>query len=81
VPVAHEPAAAARSGQIELPVVSQELPSDSGLVLVETQHPAPPADAPEEAPRGRRGRPPRVETPSEPLEMVETRKDMPSASQ
>jgi hypothetical protein len=67
---------------IELPVVSSELPSDSGLVLVETTHSAS-ADAPaEEAPRGRRARPPRVEIASEPLEMVETRKDdMPAASQ
>jgi hypothetical protein len=78
-PAARTPAVA--EPRVELPVVSGELPRDSGLVLVETRHhPAPAADA-DEAPRGRRARPQRVEVHSEPLEMVETRKDMPSASQ
>jgi hypothetical protein len=80
---AREVASAPASGAapIELPVVSAALPSDSDLVLVETRHHAPPPVDAEEAPRGRRARPPRVEAASEPLEMVETRKDMPSASQ
>ncbi len=56
-----------------------ELPPESGLVLVQTRAtPQPPqTDEPvEPAPvKARRQRPPRVETPSEPLVMVETRKD------
>jgi len=60
----------------ELPRVSLELPPNSDLVLVETSHSAPPAVDEAEAPRPRRVRPPRAQTPDEPLQMVETtRKD------
>jgi hypothetical protein len=56
----------------ELPRVSLELPPDSGLVLVETSHAAPPGADEPEAPRPRRVRPPRVETSEEPLQIIET---------
>ncbi|MFI4903626.1 MAG: Rne/Rng family ribonuclease [Burkholderiales bacterium] len=61
--------------------VTLALPPDSGLELVETRHAAsPPAVEEAPAPRPRRARPNRAEIASEPLEMVETRKD-PSPSQ
>ncbi len=59
----------------ELPPIALTLPPDSGLVLVETSHPAPALTAEPEAPRPKRVRPPRVEIVSEPLEIVETRKE------
>jgi hypothetical protein len=59
----------------ELPRVSLELPPESDLVLVETSHdrvqPGQ-AQAEADAPRARRARPPRADTPEEPLQMVET---------
>jgi hypothetical protein len=61
--------------------VTLALPPDSGLELVETRHAAsPPVVEEAPAPRPRRARPNRAEIASEPLEMVETRKD-PSPSQ
>jgi ribonuclease E len=59
-----------------LPPVALTLPPDSGLELVETRFSAPAVtdDLPE-APRPKRVRPPRVEVASEPLEIIETRKD------
>jgi ribonuclease E len=71
----HEPAPVTPR-DIELPPISLTLPADSGLELVETTHHAEsvPEEA-EEAPRPRRARPPRVQVASEPLELVETRKD------
>lgn len=58
--------------------VSLALPPESGLVLVETVHKAAPAPEPEAATAGpRRVRPPRVEIPAEPLQMVETHKENP----
>ena len=60
----------------ELPPIGLALPPDSGLILVETSHPAPAnIDMESEAPRPKRVRPPRVEAASEPLEIVETRKE------
>jgi hypothetical protein len=61
--------------------VTLSLPPGSGLELVETRHAAP-APSTDEAPppRPRRTRPQRVEIPSEPLEMVETRKDAPPSA-
>jgi hypothetical protein len=61
----------------ELPPVSLALPPDSGLVLVETAHKAPPEPEPEVPTGPRRARPPRVEMPAEPLQMVETHKELP----
>jgi hypothetical protein len=61
--------------------VALSLPPESGLELVETRHAAPAPDADEApAPRPRRARPKRVEIASEPLEMVETRKDAPPSA-
>jgi len=69
-------APAPRPVMAPLPPVALTLPPDSGLVLVETSHPAPsPADDESSAPRPKRVRPPRVEIASEPLEIIETRKD------
>jgi len=67
--------------QLDLPPVASTLPPDSDLVLVETTHHAPAAE-PEtsESMRPRRQRPPRVTIASEPLEIVETRKDESSAA-
>jgi ribonuclease E len=67
--------------QLDLPPVALTLPPGSDLVLVETTHAAP-APEPEafDAQRPRRVRPPRVVAPSEPLEIVETRKDGPTAT-
>ena len=60
------------------PVMAMTLPADSGLELVETRFNAPAAtDESTEAPRPKRVRPPRVEAPGEPLEIIETRKDSP----
>ena len=60
----------------ELPPIALALPPDSGLILVETSHPAPASTNLEpEAPRPKRVRPPRVEVANEPLEIVETRKE------
>jgi len=81
VPVYREPAVAApprRSPEprIELPTVSLTLPPGSDLVLVETTHAAPPVEQESVEPtRPRRVRPARTQAASEPLEMVETRKD------
>jgi hypothetical protein len=63
----------------DLPPISRSLPESSGLVLVETSHrqAALPIDEPE-APRPKRVRPPRPEVASEPLEIVETRKEPPT---
>lgn len=64
---------------LEIPPVQLTLPADSGLVLVETagdRARAMPMDEPE-SPRPKRVRPPRIEIPSEPLEMVETSKEAP----
>jgi len=61
----------------EIPPVTDTLPPDSDLVLVETRHGVPTAPEEEAAQlsRPKRMRPPRVETANEPLEMVETHKD------
>jgi hypothetical protein len=56
----------------EIPRVSLELPSDSGLVLVETSHAAAAMESEPEPARPRRVRPPRVQTADEQLQMVET---------
>jgi hypothetical protein len=67
---------------IEVPKVSMELPSDSGLVLVETARERATAIATEqesEQPRQRRQRPPRQQLPDEPLQLVETHKEPPAA--
>ena len=55
----------------EVPRVTLELPAESGLVLVETAHAAPPVEE-VESPRPRRVRPPRAAVAEEPLQMVET---------
>ena len=58
----------------EIPKVSLELPPDSGLVLIETSHPAVqsvPAEQ-EDTQRPRRARRPAVVIDNEPLQMVET---------
>ncbi len=62
---------------IDIPPIALTLPPDSGLVLVETSHAAPPPMEPE-APRPKRQRPPKLEIAAEPLEFVETRKEPPS---
>ena len=61
----------------DIPPVSLALPPGSELELVQTrEHLATPvADEPAEMPRPKRVRPPRVEIPSEALELVETHKD------
>jgi len=89
-PVAREGSTTARSTpapvataqqQLDLPPVALTLPPDSDLVLVETTHHAPAAEPePSESMRPRRVRPPRVTIASEPLEIVETRKDESSAA-
>jgi hypothetical protein len=59
-----------------MPPVQLALPADSGLELVETRHAAPAElSTDESAPQPKRVRPPRAEVVSEPLEIVETRKD------
>ncbi len=67
--------AAPMPAPIEIPPVQLALPTDSGLELVETRFAAPLAEADEVAPRPKRVRPPRAEVTSEPLEIIETRKD------
>jgi ribonuclease E len=58
-----------------------KLPPGSGLELVETRSaPAPFVETLNEPARPRRVRPPRVNLASEPLEFVETRKDIPPAN-
>ncbi|MEP6942660.1 MAG: Rne/Rng family ribonuclease [Betaproteobacteria bacterium] len=67
---------------VQTPVVSMELPPESGLVLVETaRERAAPVTAEESGPtsRPRRTRPPRAQTPDEPLQLVETQKEPPPA--
>jgi ribonuclease E len=59
----------------ELPPIALTLPADSDLVLVETSHHAPVPIEETPTPRQKRVRPTRVETASEPLEIVETRKE------
>jgi ribonuclease E len=56
----------------EILKVSLELPPESGLILIETSHAAPPSSDAADAPRPRRVRPPRVEVADEPLQIVET---------
>jgi ribonuclease E len=56
----------------EIPRVSLELPPDSGLVLVQTSHTAPPPIEEEVQPRPHRVRPARVKVAEEPLQLVET---------
>ncbi|MCC7040403.1 MAG: Rne/Rng family ribonuclease [Burkholderiales bacterium] len=84
-PTAPVPAAAAVAPDIAppavaIPPIAATLPADSGLVLVETTHVAPPVSEEVEAPRQRRTRPPRVTVADEPLEIVETRKEPPAAA-
>jgi len=69
------PAPVARPVVPDVPPIALTLPPDSGLILVETSHPAPVISMESEAPRPKRVRPPRVEIPSEPLEIIETRKE------
>jgi hypothetical protein len=67
---------------VDLQPVTLSVPSDSGLVLVETSSTAAAAPEPEtEVPAGpRRARRPRTQLPDEPLQIVETRKDQPPAN-
>jgi hypothetical protein len=72
------PPAPARPVSVPVPPVQLVLPADSGLELVETRHAAPlDTFANEVTPRPKRVRPPRPELVSEPLEIIETRKDAP----
>jgi hypothetical protein len=74
------PARRATEPRVELPTVSLTLPPGSDLVLVETTHAAPAVEPEETEPtRPRRVRPARAQVASEPLQMVETRKDSPPA--
>jgi ribonuclease E len=68
-------------GVADQPPISLELPSDSELVMVETRRQAVLLDEeePAERPRQKRVRPPRIALPDEPLELVETHKEPPSA--
>ena len=61
------------------PPAPYTLPADSGLEMVETRHTrsATPAADEVEPPRPRRVRPPRAVVSDEPLQFVETRKDVP----
>lgn len=62
-----------------MPPTPLTLPPDSDLVLVETSHHAPAPAIDEVAPpRPKRVRRPRVEAASEPLEIIETRKEPPA---
>jgi hypothetical protein len=75
-----EPEPALPRNAPEIPRVSLELPPESGLVLVETSHAAPPASTNEsDMPRPRRVRPPKPATAEEPLQMVETQHKEPPA--
>ena len=72
------PTAPARPRNLpDIPPVSLALPPGSELELVQTREhvAAPVADEPAEMPRPKRVRPPRVESVSEPLELIETHKD------
>ena len=64
----------------EIPKVSLELPPESGLVLVETSHAAPPPTDDTEGARPHRVRPPRVKIAEEPLQLVETQHKEPPAA-
>jgi hypothetical protein len=65
----------------DLPPISLDLPSDSELVMVETRRQAVvlAEEEPAEQPRNKRVRPPRVALTDEPLELIETHKEPPSA--
>jgi len=79
-PAAMTPQRAPEASPVELPTVSLTLPEGSDLVLVETTHAAPAIEPEEtESARPRRVRAARTKLPSEPLELVETRKDSPPA--
>jgi hypothetical protein len=65
---------------LEIPKVSLELPPDSGLVLVETSHAAPPPVDDSEGPRPHRVRAPRAKIVEEPLQLVETQHKEPPAA-
>lgn len=60
----------------ELPPVALTLPPESGLELVETKLKAAPEPEPELPAGPRRVRPPKVVVAEEPLQIVETRKDV-----
>ena len=64
----------------EIPKVSLELPPDSGLVLVETSHAAPPPVDETEVRRPHRVRAPRAKIVEEPLQLVETQLKEPPAA-
>lgn len=65
------------SPPLELPKISYELPPDSGLVLIETKESSQAIQFAEQpVPRQQRARPIHENKPEEPLEMVETRKEM-----
>jgi len=64
----------------EIPKVSLELPPDSGLVLVETSHAAPPPVDETEVRRPHRVRAPRAKIVEEPLQLVETQHKEPPAA-
>ena len=67
-----------RAPQPIVPPVAMTLPAESGLELVETRFAAPSVENEvSETPRPKRVRPPRIEAVSEPLEIIETRKDSP----
>ena len=74
------PQAAPTPPVVASPQISLELPPDSNLVLVETRHPAPMPGDEQQMAKPKRVRPPRVEIVSEPLEIVETRKETPPAA-
>ncbi|CAG0983527.1 Ribonuclease E [Burkholderiales bacterium] len=79
-PAPSEPPALPTPPRQPAPAMTLALPADSGLELVETRHAhlaPPPLDDADATPRPRRVRPPRVAIPEEPLEIVETRKDVP----
>jgi hypothetical protein len=74
------PAHALRSVQEPVAAPPLALAPNSDLVMVETRFAAPVVDTePPVAPRPRRERRPSASVPDEPLQMVETRKDQPSA--
>ena len=75
IPIAVKPAETFQPPPQTLPAIAATLPPDSGLELVETRFNAPAVDEGPEAPRPKRVRPPRAEVASEPLEIVETRKE------
>jgi hypothetical protein len=76
IPISVSPAETFQPPPQTLPPIAATLPPDSGLELVETRFNAPAVDeVPEEQSRPKRVRPPRVEVASEPLEIVETRKE------